>query len=87
MQKRIPVSELATVDIETVNKADLIDVNSFTFDTTVPQAERAAHIAAAVKNPYCFRVGNMGVKLEFPEKAPLLQDVFTEFLKREKIGL
>ncbi len=87
MQKRIPITELASVDIETVNKADLVDVSGFTFDNTVPQEERAAHIVAAVKNPYCFRVGDLGVKLEFPENAPPLQDVFAEFLKREKSGL
>lgn len=87
MQKRIPISELASVDIETVNKADLVDVSGFSLDNTVPQAERAAHIVAAVKNPYCFRVGDMGVKLEFPENAPPLQDVFAEFLKRRKSGL
>jgi hypothetical protein len=29
----------------------------------------------------------MGVKLEFPEDAPTLQDVFTDFLKRKKSGL
>ena len=87
MQKRIPISELASVNIEAVNKADLVDVSGFTFDNTVPQAERAAHIVAAVKNPYCFRVGDLEVKLEFPENAPPLQDVFAEFLKREKSGL
>ncbi len=59
----------------------------FTFDNTVPHAERAARILNAVKNPYCFRVGEIGVKLEFPEEAPALQDVFTDFLKRKKSGL
>ena len=87
MIKRIPISELATVNIETVNKDDLVDVSGFTFDNTVPQEQRAARIIAAVKNPYCFRVGDMGVKLEFSENAPALQDVFADFLKRKKSGL
>lgn len=87
MKKRIPVSEFANVDIEAVNKEDLVDVSAFTFDNTVPQEQRAARVIAAVKNPYCFRVGDVGVKLEFPENAPLLQDVFSDFLKRKKSGL
>lgn len=87
MKKRIPISELANVDIEAVDKADLVDVSGFTFDNTVPQEQRAEHVIAAVKNPYCFRVGDMGVKLEFPEDAPSLQDVFADFLKRKKSGL
>lgn len=87
MPKRIPITELASINIDTVNKEDLVDVSGFTFDNSVPQEQRAARIVAAVKNPYCFRVGDMGVKLEFPEDAPALQDVLTDFLKRKKSGL
>lgn len=87
MPKRISITELASVNIDTVNKEDLVDVSGFTFDNSVPQEQRAARILATVKNPYCFRVGDMGVKLEFPEDAPALQDVLTDFLKRKKSGL
>lgn len=87
MQKRIPITDLASVNIETVNKADLVDVSGFTFDTSVPQEQRAARIIQTVKNPYCFRVGDIGVKLEFSDNAPALQDVFTDLLKRKKSGL
>lgn len=87
MQKRIPITDLASVNIETVNKEDLVDVSGFTFDTSVPQEQRAARIIQAVKNPYCFRVGDIGVKLEFSDNAPTLQDVFTDLLKRKKSGL
>lgn len=75
------------IDIEGVNKEDLVDVSGVTFDTAVPMEQRAAKIIEAVKNPYCFRVGDMGVKLEFTENAPDLETVFTEFLKRKKSGL
>jgi hypothetical protein len=87
MQQRIPITELASVNIDAVNKEDLVDVSGFTFDTTVPQDKRAARLLETVKNPYCFRVGDMGVKLEFSDNAPALQDVFTDFLKRKKSGL
>jgi hypothetical protein len=87
MQKRIPITDLASVNIETVNKEDLVDVSGFTFDTSVPQEQRAARIIQTVKNPYCFRVGDIGVKLEFSDNAPALQDVFTDLLKRKKSGL
>ena len=87
MESLMTISELAAVNIENVSKEDLVDVSGLTFDNTVPHAERAARILNAVKNPYCFRVGEIGVKLEFPEEAPALQDVFTDFLKRKKSGL
>lgn len=87
MQKRIPITDLASVNIEKVNKENLVDVSGFTFDTSVPQEQRAARIIQTVKNPYCFRVGDIGVKLEFSDNAPTLQDVFTDLLKRKKSGL
>lgn len=87
MKKRIPISELYNVDIDAVNKEDLVDVSGFVFDTTVPQEQRAAKVIAAVQNPYCFRVGDLGVKLEFSENTPPLQEVFSDFLKRKKSGL
>jgi hypothetical protein len=87
MQKRIPITDPANINIETVSKEDLVDANNFTFDYSVPQEQRAAQILAAIRNPYCFRVGDIGVKLEFSENAPTLQEVFTDFLKRKKSGL
>lgn len=87
MQNQIHVSELAGVDITAVNKEDLVDVSGLTFDTTVPKEQRAAQVLRKVKNPYCFRVGDMGVKLEFLDNAPPLEDCFTDFLKRKKSGL
>ena len=35
MQKQIHLTELAGVDITTVNKEDLVDVSGLTFDNTV----------------------------------------------------
>lgn len=84
MQNQIDISKLASVDITTVNKEDLVDVSGLTFDTTVPREQRAAQVLCKVKNPYCFRVGDMGVKLEFLDNAPPLQDCFTDFLQRKK---
>lgn len=87
MQNKIKLSELADVDITAVNKEDLVDVSGLTFDTTIPREQRAAQVFCKVKNPYCFRVGDMGVKLEFLDNAPPLEDCFTDFLKRKKSGL
>ncbi len=87
MQKSIPITDLARVNIEVVSKEELVDVSGFTFDTAVPQEERAARILRTVKNPYCFRVGDIGVKLEFSNNAPALQDLFTDLMKRKKSGL
>ena len=87
MQLQIHLTELAGVDITAVNKEDLVDVSGLAFDNTIPREQRAAQVLRKVKNPYCFRVGDMGVKLEFLDSAPPLQDCFTDFLQRKKSGL
>ncbi len=87
MQKHISLEELANVDLKTVNRDDLVDVTGFTFDKTIPQEERLARLIERVKNPYCYRVGPMAVKLEFPENGPTLDELLIDLLKRKKSGL
>lgn len=87
MEKQIHLTELAGVDIRSVNKEDLVDVSELVFDNAVPREQRAAYVLHKVKNPYCFRVGDMGVKLEFPDSAQLLQECFFGLLERKKNGL
>ncbi len=88
MQKQvIDIHKLAGVQFGTINKEDLVDVSGLTFDTSVPREQRAARIIQAVGNPYCFRVGDMGVKLEFLDTAPPLQDALADLLERKKSGL
>ena len=52
------------------------------FDTSLPQEERIALFLQAVENPYCFCIGGIGVKIEFAESGPSLQDILTDFLLR-----
>ncbi len=39
------------------------------------------------RNPYCFSVGGVGVKIEFAEGGPSLQETLAAFLIRQKSGL
>ncbi|HCC34866.1 MAG TPA: hypothetical protein DEQ02_04245 [Ruminococcaceae bacterium] len=81
------IDDFMSVDMNTVDRDELVDVSGFTFDNDAPQEQRAALVISSVKNPYCFRVGDMGVKLEFSNNALDLQTVFSNFLKRKKSGL
>lgn len=87
MQKQLSFAELTNIDMNVVNTDGLTDVSGMTFDNSIPQGKRAEQLLKTVGNPYCFRVGDMGVKLEFSEDAPALQDVLTDFLTRKKSGL
>lgn len=87
MQKQVDLTELASVNIQKISKEELVDASNLHFDLQVPQKSRAAYLLNAIGNPYCFRVGELGVKLEFAEHGPSLQDVLFSFLQRKKSGL
>lgn len=87
MQEQIDLAELASVNIQKISKGELVDASNLHFDLQVPQKSRAAYLLNAIENPYCFRVGELSVKLEFTENAPSLQDMILTFLQRKKSGL
>ncbi|WP_373164704.1 DUF6870 family protein [Agathobaculum sp. Marseille-P7918] len=87
MNNQLNISALASIDIQKVNKDELVDVSGLALDPGVPQELRAGYILKSTENPYCFRVGDLGVKLEFLDSAPSLQDALSDFFQRKKSGL
>ena len=81
------LEQMKSVDIGAVAPESLSDVSGMAFDTSLPREERIALFLQAVDNPYCFCVGGIGVKIEFAESGPSLQDTLTDFLLRQKSGL
>lgn len=64
--KMLTKSELErcrNVEICDVNKNDLSDLSSISIDRTQPIIKRASKYFDTVKNPYMFRVGDVGVKI------------------------
>lgn len=85
--QQMNMAVLAGTDIQKVNKEDLFDVSGMELDPRVPQEMRGGYIWKKTGNPYCFRVGDLGVKLEFPNKGPSLQDTLSGFFQRKRSGL
>ena len=81
------LNEMKSVDVRNVNKDALADVGNFHFDNSLPPYKRLIRIFETIGNPYCFRVGDMKVKVEFAENGQPLQTVMTSFLLRQKSGL
>jgi hypothetical protein len=81
------LQELRGVDVRTVDRNTLTDMSGFEFDTALPLKERARRFFDATQNPYCFRLDDMAVKIEFSDNAPPLQDVMSALLLRQKCGV
>ena len=76
-----------SVNLDAVDKETLVDASGFVFDNSLPLEKRAARMLEQLKNPYCFRYGDMAIKLEFAEDGPSLQELLTGFFLRQKSGL
>ncbi len=78
---------MKSVEIRTIDKNVLVNVQDFQFDNSLSKHERIKEIIERTKNPYCFRYGELGVKIEFTDGGPALGDLLTDFLLRKKSGL
>ena len=78
------IEKMQSVNLDAVDKETLVDASGFVFDNSLPLEKRAARMLEQLKNPYCFRYGDMAIKLEFAEDGPSLQELLTGFFLAEK---
>ena len=70
-----------------IPKEELVDAQGLILDTSVPMEERGRWLAEKLGDPCCFRVGDVGVKLEFADEGPSLQALLDSFMERKKSGI
>ena len=58
---------LKGVDVRIVDRAELVDIREVPVERGLPAEERIKRFIEKVKNPYCFRVGDVVVKTVFSE--------------------
>ena len=81
------IEKMQSVNLDAVDKETLVDAGGFVLDHSWPLEKQAARMLEQLKNPYCFRYGDMAIKLEFAEDGPSLQELLTGFFLRQKSGL
>ncbi len=81
------VDDFMNVNIEKVDVGKLADISTLELDYSLPKEKRLTYVLEKLKNPLCFRYGDMGIKLEFDDNAPPMGEVLTNFLIRKKSGL
>lgn len=73
MLTREQLAELSKVDIATVGKSNLVDIQSVTIDPTLPVEERLSRFVAQVTNPYLFMCGETPVRVTFRQNGHTLE--------------
>ena len=68
---------------EQQNKKDsqpLVDIRDVKLDSGLEQPERIHSFLRQIKNPYCFKVGNVVVNVAYTEGGATLNDCFADML-------
>ena len=75
------LAEMKNIDVRTVNPETLVDVTTIHIPEGLSKEERVAEFLRQVKNPYCFRVGDMIVKNVYSEDGVSLEERFRQFAR------
>lgn len=75
------IDEMKNIDIRSVDKSLLIDLNTVKIDNTKPVAERVESFLQQIHNPYCFRIGDVAVKVNYKTDGPTFQQNFEDLLR------
>ena len=65
------LQEMAAVDIRTVDRSTLVELDDVEIHEELPQTERIADYIKQIKNPYCYKSHGVVVKISFAGKCSL----------------
>lgn len=76
------LEQMKNVDIRTVDPNDLVDINDVKISTDKPKEERIREFVNQIKNPYCYKVGKITVKVSFTDSGATLEDRLESLLMK-----
>lgn len=62
------------------NLAELVDIRDVVIDKSLPLEERVRSYVEQIKDPYCFKVGDVVVRVSYAGKDKSLTDSFTSMI-------
>ena len=81
MTQDIDLAQMKNVDIRTVDREALVDITEVQIDGKMPQKQRFDSFLRQIKNPYCYRCGNVVVKISFSDTDATLEDRLEQYLR------
>ncbi len=66
-------------EIDNTAKDDMTDIQEIKIDMRKEKTERIKEYLEQMKNPYCFKYKNMGVKIEFSDNGKNLENVLKNY--------
>ena len=62
------------------NLSELVDIRDVVIDKSLPLEERVRSYVEQIKDPYCFKVGDIVVRVSYAGKDKSLTDSFTSMI-------
>lgn len=75
------LESMKQMDIRHVDKRELVDLNSVRIDDTAPVEQRISDFVKQIRNPYCFRIGDVAIKVNYQTDGPSFQQNIEDLLR------
>jgi len=75
------LEEMREIDVRTVDPESLVDIRTVTVDPALPRAEKLKSFVKQIKNPYCYKYGDVIVKIGFANNGKTLEDCLEQYLR------
>lgn len=79
--QNMSLAQMRDVDIRTIDRDSLADINDIHIDRKLPREQRLADFISQIGNPYCYRCGKAIVKVSFANTDVTLEDRLEHYLK------
>ena len=73
------LKEMQSVDIMTVDINSLADINDVVLNPDLPKEKRAKEFIRQIKNPFCYRDGDVIVKISFSDNNVTLEERLEDY--------
>ena len=68
------IINMKSIDLDTVNRDELVDIRDVKVNTALPKRERALDFIRLIGNPYCYKHGKYVVKVGFSDTEVSLEE-------------
>ena len=83
---RKQLKDMSKQNIETINRKELVDISTVHIRQDLLHNEKISTFLEEIKNPYCFRCGDVPVKICFSDAGRPLSQTLQDYFIRIKQG-
>lgn len=80
LESRQDLQAMKNIDVRTVDRDTLVDINDVTINRKLSQEERLKDFVRQIGNPYCYKCGEAVIKVSFADTTATLEDRTLNYL-------